>query len=99
MDGMFKRDQILILSYDELQENPEIFQWRIQKFLGAEFPGALLRSNTSNTKGKPKKSEAPHVARKIIEAFFRKKNEELYRLLNSNPGSWMEQHPFSHFEL
>jgi len=93
----FNREQLLVLSYNELQENPELLQWRIQKFLGSQFSGNFRQVNTKVTSDKER--VVSPLTRKVLEPFFQEKTHELYQFLESNPGPSMEQRPFPHFKV
>ena len=95
--SFISRDMLLVLSYDEMKMNPEKTQWRIQQFLGREFPGELPTLNLHENPNKLR-VVSPR-ARQVLEPFFKDKNEELYEFLEMNPGPWMEQRPFPHFHL
>ncbi len=71
-------------------------QWRIEQFLGGKFNGKLPMSNTQSSSGKVK--VVSDNAREILDEYFEEKNEELYQFLEENPGPWMEQRPFPHFQ-
>ena len=91
----FKREQLLLLSYAEIQEEPETAQRRVQEFLGRSFTGYLkLEKNQGNEK---EIKEVPPMARKILDPFFREKNLELFEFLEKYPGPSMEQRPFPRF--
>lgn len=91
---LFDRNKLLVLSYDELQQDPESVQWRIKEFLGCKFTGELRRRNS---KGKYNASVSECV-RRALGPRFAAKNEELYQFLEKHPGPWMEQRPFPRFE-
>lgn len=93
---LFDRSQILVLSYDELQCDPEKLQERIQSFLGLNIPGQLrrLNSNDSECKVRLPTCEAKQALLSILAPL----NEELYQLLESNPGPPMELRPFPRFQ-
>ena len=93
--NLFDRKKILVLSYDELKDDPGKVQWRIRKFLGGTFPGEL---GHLNTKGSMTTKEVSPKAKEILGPIFSVKNEELYDLLVDNKGPWMEQSPFPHFK-
>ena len=95
--SMFDRKNILVLSYDEVQNNPDKAQWRVRQFLGAHIPGELPRANTKENSTKSVKKISPRV-KKILGPLFVKKNEALYRLLEKHKGPWMEQRPFPRFQ-
>lgn len=83
--SLFNRKQLLVLSYDELQDDPDRAQWRIRQFLGRDFPGELPRLNT---KGKAKETNSPRLANQVLEPIFDVKNQELYQFLEVYPGPW-----------
>ena len=91
----FAREQLLVLSYDELCAAPGTTQGRIQEFLGAAFPGALKRANSKGHEDKVR--TVPPAARKILDPLFTEKNLELYEFLERHPGPAMEQRPFPRF--
>jgi hypothetical protein len=93
---LFNRNQILVLSYDELCKAPETVQDRIQRFLERTISGNLqekINSNDSQDKVLAPSTEA----RQCIESIMKPHNELLYQLLEENPGSSMEQRPFPRF--
>jgi len=91
----FERKKLLVLSYDEVKEAPEMAQSRIREFLGAGLSGALRQANTNQDEKKA--SVVPVVARQLLDPIFKKKNLELYEFLDQHPGPSMEQHPFPRF--
>ena len=95
--SLFTREQLLVLSYEEVIENPTMIQWRIQEFLGKTFDGNLALVNQQSYQGKTK--EVSSTSRKLLEPLFHQKNNALYDFLDNHPGRpWMEQYPFPHFE-
>ena len=93
---LFNRNQILILSYDELCVDPERVQDRIQRFIGRTISGTLQEKINSND-SKEKVLTPSSEARQRIESFMKPHNERLYHLLEENPGPSMEQRPFPQF--
>ena len=91
----FWRNQMLMLSYVEVQKAPEVAQRRIQEFLGADFMGRL--KGEKDQESWKNMEEMPQKARTVLDSFFREKNLELYKFLDKYPGPLMEQHPFPHF--
>lgn len=91
----FDRNQILVLSYKELRESPARLQQRIQDFLGFSIPGQLKHSNSLD--GPHKVKTASREAASQLNAAFAPWNDQLYHLLESNPGPTMEQRPFPRF--
>ena len=89
----FDRKQLLVLSYTEVQEAPEVAQRRVQEFLGAKFPGRLKAENESENES----TEVPPMAKKILDPLFEEKNLELFNFLDKYPGPPMEQYPFPRF--
>ncbi|KAL3945211.1 MAG: hypothetical protein SGBAC_000684 [Bacillariaceae sp.] len=92
---LFNRSQILVLSYQELRENPRKLQERIQKFLGREIPGEFARSNSNDNDHKVRWPSKKAVV--SLDDIFAAENEKLYALLEANPGPDMEQRPFPRF--
>mmetsp|Transcript_26560 Transcript_26560/g.64762 ORF Transcript_26560/g.64762 Transcript_26560/m.64762 type:complete len:297 (-) Transcript_26560:77-967(-) len=92
---LFDRSQILVLSYQELQENPRKLQGRIQKFLGREIAGELTRANSNDNAHKVRSPSNKALA--LLDDVFASENEQLYTLLETNPGPVMEQRPFPRF--
>ena len=92
----FTRDQILVLSYDEVRMKPEIAQKRIRKFVGSDFTGNLpiIQSNESSSKI----FQMSCSTQTKIDKIFNDQTEKLYSFLKNNPGSEMEQRPFPVFE-
>ena len=92
---LFDRQQILVLSYEELKNHPETLQTRVCTFIGKEIPGNLKRANSNDSPYKVQQpsSRVKQALSKILEPL----NEELYSLLRSQPGPPMEQSPFPRF--
>lgn len=92
---LFDRNQILILSYDELQSKPSTLQGRIQVFLGRTVQGNISQANANDS---PQKVHMPsNDTKQILHSFFRPHNDRLYQLLEAMPGPPMEQRPFPRF--
>jgi hypothetical protein len=92
---LFDREQILVLSYDELQREPQRLQERIQQFLGRTVPGGLRRSNSNDCRYKVVLPS--DEAKERLSSVLAPHNEKLYQLLESYPGPAMEQRPFPRF--
>lgn len=73
--NLFSRQQLLVLSYRELLEDPQKAQWRIQQFLGTNFTDSFVKSNTKDSTFKVK--EISSRARELLEPLFKEKNEEV----------------------
>ena len=96
---MFERHQILVLSYDELKQNPSSCLDRLKRFLclptDAVKPGKLHQTN-----GKPTSEKHPTChTQTMLAKNYAPFNEELYKLLEDNRGTAAEQHPFPRFQL
>ncbi len=94
------RSQMLILSYQELKNDPDTFMKRIEGFLGLppHKPNATLKQ--ANVKSFAEKSSFPSCRSKNkLAGIFQPFNEELYALLRQNPGPPMEQSPFPEFDV
>ena len=46
---LFRRDQILLLSFDEVLKNPAMARWRVEAFLGKSFPVGKNWDNDRNS--------------------------------------------------
>jgi hypothetical protein len=92
------RDRMLILSYQELMTDPMISMKRIEDFLGLPNKHHTEFDKT-NTHSHPNKTALPSCqTRNKLAAIFQPWNEELYDLLERNPGPPMELRPFPKFE-
>lgn len=92
----FDRQQILVLSYNELCTNPKRLQERIRTFLGCQIPDIeFQRSNSNDSDLKLKRP--PRNAKQALQSAFAAENEDLYRLLESCQGPTMEERPFPRF--
>ena len=89
----FDRKQLLVLSYAEVHEAPEVAQWRVQEFLGVKFPGHLRAEHESEKKAR----EVPPMVKKVLDPLFKEKNLDLFKFLDKYPGPSMEQRPFPRF--
>jgi len=92
----FDRKNLLILSYDELVQEPSMVIQRIEKFLGTKLTGSLPQANSQENPQKVKVVSSH--AKEVLGSAFRDKNEELYRFIHDHPGPPMEQNPFPRFE-
>jgi len=100
---LFRHDQILILSYDELVQDPRTLIGRVKAFLGLNNgTGETLGTkdtipvkNTQSHKGKV--MLMPCGTRDQLEMAFNSPNRALYALLAKKKGPDMEQHPFPRF--
>eukprot|EP00804_Cyclotella_cryptica_P007745 CCRYP_001361-RB/>CCRYP_001361-RB protein AED:0.04 eAED:0.04 QI:975/1/1/1/1/1/2/42/375 len=90
----FKRDQLLVLSYDELEYNRLALMWRVEQFLGNK----LNRDFVADEEGDTRARNVPARANEILDPLFWGKNQELYHLLQKYQGPRMEQYPFPPFE-
>mmetsp|Transcript_824 Transcript_824/g.1253 ORF Transcript_824/g.1253 Transcript_824/m.1253 type:complete len:287 (-) Transcript_824:57-917(-) len=93
---LFNRNQILVLSYDELCTAPERVQDRIQRFIGRTISGSLQEKINSND-SEEKFFKPSAEVKQCIETFMKAHNERLYQLLEENPGTVVEQRPFPRF--
>ena len=94
------RSQMLILSYQELKNDPGTFMKRIEDFLGLppHKPNATFKR--ANVKSFAEKTFLPSCRSKNkLAGIFQPFNEELYALLRQNPGPPMEQSPFPEFDV
>jgi len=95
----FGRNQTLVLSYDELQNNPSKMRWRLMKFLDLD-PEKVRKvgfSTANQQKSNLKVNKPGCQVTNLLRKVFEPKNEELYRLLEKRPGMYMEERPFPKF--
>lgn len=91
---LFKRNQILVLSYEEVRSNYKKLQWRIEQFLQVrmnEVGGIGLPDDD------PRRGDLSTKAIRLLEPMFHQSNEMLYDFLNDKSRPSMEQHPFPRF--
>lgn len=93
----FDRNQILVLSYDELENNPTMLQSRIKRFLGIEITGKLKISNSNENERKISVKDISKTTKSRLNTVYSSYNEQLYNLLEKTPGPPMEQRPFPRF--
>ena len=67
----FKRNQILILSYDELLYNTSMVQDRVREFLGKDLPGIIPKMNVQTGETKAKIMSCA-IQKELDEYFTRK---------------------------
>lgn len=94
----FHRDQILILSYDEILNDETQMMQRVQSFLVLDpqnNPGHMEEKNTKNNEHKIRSIDCG--IQQELNDVFDPLNDDLYRLLDANPGPKMEQRPFPRF--
>jgi hypothetical protein len=89
------RKHLFAIAYDELKHDPKNVQRRVREFLGFDFPGSIAIENTSLNKAKVNHPSC--FAQTKLNSIFEPMNQDLYRLLNQNPGPLSEQTPFPSF--
>ena len=89
-------EMVLILSYDELLQEPSMVIQRIEKFLGTKLTGSFPHANSKENPQKVKVVSS--LAKQVLGSVFKDKNEELYRFIQNHPGPSMEQKPFPQFK-
>jgi len=96
----FDRDRVLVLSYDELVDDPDALKGRLVDFLGLD-KNKTEESEFSKSANKHassfKLNKAGCAVTQKLKATFEKPNKELYELLEKRPGPPMEQRPFPRF--
>ena len=92
----FDRKKLLILSFDELHQDPSMVIQRIEEFLGTNLTGSFPHDNANENPLKVK--EVPLHAKEVLGPLFKDKNEELYKFIRDHPGPPMEQNPFPQFK-
>ena len=96
---LFDRQQILILSYDDLQRDPVDFLQRLDAFLELPHPPkhkSALHQVNAMTLTNP--VSIPCAIQDQLAAEYELPNQELYDLLEAHPGPAMESRPFPKFE-
>lgn len=103
------RKNLLLLSYDEFEENPRITEDRIRQFLSFNFTGTTRYSTTTTRTLFQRIKSQSHsnvtyetksptcYSQKQLNVVFGPTNHQLFQLLNNNPGPEAEQRPFPHF--
>jgi hypothetical protein len=94
----FDRQQILVLSYEELRTDALKLKERIEAFLLTSIEGKFRPSNELSGNFTKLSLPSCHAKQKLQATFFDTENEKLYKLLESHPGPPMEQRPFPRFE-
>ena len=94
----FPRDQLLILSKAEFDENSDSFKQRLETFLGQSFTKDFHRVNAKKGKGSLESRLLNCETERMLSDIFEPKNQKLYELLKANPGPSMEQTPFPSFK-
>ena len=89
------RKNLLAIAYDKLKQDPKNVQRRVREFLGFNFPGSIAIENSNLNEAKVKHPSC--YAQTKLNSIFEPMNQELYRLLNQNPGPTSEQTPFPSF--
>ena len=93
--SLFGRRNILFLSQEEAETDPEALQWRVTEFLGLRHVHINLNVKKSDTNT----NFASTRANQILQLLFTNSNKELQNFLQNYPGPWMEQKPFPFSEF
>ena len=94
--NLFNRQQILVLSYEELKQDNNKARKRVQEFLGHDIPGENLKEANDNGSQLKVVAPSPEAREKLLET-LRPQYQELYELLDKFSGPPMEQKPFPRF--
>mmetsp|Transcript_24288 Transcript_24288/g.36007 ORF Transcript_24288/g.36007 Transcript_24288/m.36007 type:complete len:399 (-) Transcript_24288:132-1328(-) len=96
--SIFDREQILVLSQEELVRDEGSFLNRVHSFLGLSSSIDNFSLRHTNSKDDGHKVEAILCSdEEKLDQVFDPLNEDLYRLLEAYPGPPMEQRPFQKF--
>mmetsp|Transcript_36776 Transcript_36776/g.54966 ORF Transcript_36776/g.54966 Transcript_36776/m.54966 type:complete len:406 (-) Transcript_36776:144-1361(-) len=96
--SIFDREQILVLSQEELVSDEGSFLNRVHSFLGLSSSIDNFSLHHTNSKDDGHKVEAILCSdEEKLDQVFDPLNEDLYRLLEEYPGPPMEQRPFQRF--
>ena len=92
------RENLLILRYDELKENPDRIQMRLTSFLGVNVTGTIKERNQHSSRLKVYLPSC-RIRDKLNANLFNQHNEDLYQLLREFPNQphKAEQQPFTPF--
>lgn len=96
----FDRNRVLVLSYDELANDPDTLKGRVTDFLGldkSKAEKAQFSKNANKHATSSKVSKPGCAVTEKLKATFEKPNDDLYKLLEARPGPPMEQRPFPKF--
>jgi hypothetical protein len=74
--SLFGRNQLLVLSYEELQTYPTRAQWRVQQFLEKTFEGTIKAQDSDG-------DVVSSNSLRILQPYFEKSNKEFYQFLDS----------------
>jgi Sulfotransferase domain len=96
--ALFDREQILVLSYDELKSNQTRFLQRLHEFLNIPIGNATSMVLPYKNTNKEQTMPPPCTDQMAVARQFEALNEDLYRLLEQYPGPNMEQRPFPRFQ-
>lgn len=91
-----ERKQILAISFDEFKNDNTIVETRISSFLGFDFPGSTPFRTTEDNEHLHKFPSC-HAQEKLNK-IFGPMNQDLFKILNNNPGPDAEQRPFPEFK-
>ena len=101
--NLFDRSQILVLSYDELKNNPNKLLERVSTFLELEFGEGSMRppltKENTQSSSNTKVNRPTCIAQEKLVRVFAPWNEDLYSVLETHTGLSIEQQPFPHFQL
>jgi len=98
----FRREQIMVASYDDMVRNEHDFLERLHDFLELPPPSkrARLRAlNKQNGASTNPLLQIPCDIQERLAAVYDSPNQELYAWLDSNPGPPMERRPFTKFKF
>lgn len=96
--SIFDRNQILILSHEELIQDPQMVMFRLVHFLGKIYNEKNSHFILDDIHD-PDPDQPSCADQRELGNFFETPNEELYQLLKENPGPVWEQRPFPRFYL
>ena len=97
---LFNPENILVLAYEELIKNENNVMSRVRSFLGLAHNLGPAEIEAANAQWHDSKVSLPPCSVQTqLARNYRKANENLYALLESNPRPSMEQKPFPRFVL
>ena len=96
---LFNRSQIFVASYDDFRRNETDFLTRVHAFLELPDRNPNGQAPKSNDKHAMNVDPIPCSVQEHLANEFEPLNQELYDLLEANPGPPMEKRPFTRFQF
>ena len=98
---LFRRDQILVTSYDDFKRNNTDYILRLHSFLEIQpynKTGPFYIQPSNSQHANHTETAATCSAQDRLAQHYVRPNNDLYQLLDANPGPVQERHPFTRFQ-